>query len=429
MTNTSLGALTQEHRERQKLFSLYWQYYRGQHRKYLKNPDGTDADDNVIVNLSRKVVDSSVDFLFGKDISFEVDGDEGSRSKEEEALATAWRDKPFQQFTKMDFLQGVAQNGGIFGTPFIRMHPLEDGNIRLVNLDPSLVDVVTDPNDKDRVDAYHIIWQVKKDWMRDRIWRLENGQWGIARQKFSGQQNGWMNTAEPVMWEYRWAPVFHCQNLKNTKGFWGLSDLEDADLNDAINFITSNTNRIIKYHAHPKTIGLGISAMQVESTAVDGFWAIPGAEEASVFNLEMSGNSLSNSRDQIADLKSAFHQVTGTPDLDPARVQVGALSGFALRILYGPLLSKTNSKRLRYGGMLARLNSAILELNGFDAGTEVSTSWQDPLPVHKIEQAQVYNTLVGGGADRLGAAIVAGYSREEAELLASAENEELTPES
>jgi hypothetical protein len=115
-----------------------------------------------------------------------------------------------------------------------------------------------------------------------------------------------------------------------------MSDLEEADINDAINFTASNIQRILKFHSHPKTIGTGFSAEQLQNTAVDEMWAIPDPA-AKVFNLEMQSD-LASAFNYLNLLKGAYAKVTGVPDLDPAVVNVGALSGFALRILYGDLL-------------------------------------------------------------------------------------------
>jgi hypothetical protein len=162
--------------------------------------------------------------------------------------------------------------------------------------------------------------------------------------------------------------------------------LEDADVNDALNWTMSNINRIIRYHAHPKTIGIGFAAAHLENTAVDQFWTIntPGAE---VFNLEMQSD-LGNAYTFAKELKATYAQVTGVPDLDPQQVNVGALSGFALRILYGDLLDVTNIKRVTYGALLSGVNAALLEMGGFGQAIQVNNVWDDPLPSNEVEQVQ-----------------------------------------
>lgn len=101
------------------------------------------------------------------------------------------------------------------------------------------------------------------------------------------ERGGWRVVPETeVRWGYEWPPILDWKNLPNPHQYYGLSDLEMADLNDAVNFIASNTGRIIKVHAHPKTIGVGVLGKDVQETSVDSFWTIPNAD-AKVYNLEM----------------------------------------------------------------------------------------------------------------------------------------------
>ena len=135
-----------------------------------------------------------------------------------------------------------------------------------------------------------------------------------------------------------------------------------------------------------------------------------------MFNLEMA-TDLASSRQHKTDLEEALHQIAGVPRLDPERVNLGALSGFALQILYGPLLAKTDDKRGTYGGMLQQINRALLVLGGYEDEI-VNNVWQSPLPGNAVEKAQLFATLAGAtGGNTQAAARVAGYSRDEVDAL------------
>ena len=79
------------------------------------------------------------------------------------------------------------------------------------------------------------------------------------------------------------------QSLPDRAGYYGDPDLVRPELNDALNFVASNTMRIIKHHGHPKTIGTGMRASEVQETAVDGFWSVPNPD-AKIANLEMQSD-------------------------------------------------------------------------------------------------------------------------------------------
>ena len=66
-----------------------WAYYRGGHRKPLKVRKNK-VDDNVIINLARKVVKQSVDMLFGEGLTYDLPGDDAEVQRNEETLAAIW---------------------------------------------------------------------------------------------------------------------------------------------------------------------------------------------------------------------------------------------------------------------------------------------------------------------------------------------------
>jgi hypothetical protein len=65
---------------------------------------------------------------------------------------------------------------------------------------------------------------------------------------------------------------------------------------------------------------------------------------------------------------------------------VGALSGFALRVLHQDLLEKTNAKQRTYGDLLIEINRRLCELGGFGAEHYTTIHWPDPLPVDEAAE-------------------------------------------
>jgi hypothetical protein len=373
---------SEAHKARAALMALLFDYYRGHHRRPLV-VKANQADDNIILNYSRRVVDKGVAFLFGPDLTFEV-GDEGEESAADEWLARCWGPEETRRRTLLD----LSVNGGVTGTPFLRLYaPERPGELpRLASLNPTLMDIITHDDDMDDVVAYHMVWKSGKGseamWKRHRMDRQANGTWLISEEVHS--RGGVWQLAQETPWPWTFAPVFWCQNLPHPNEVWGISDLEEADINDGINWVASNINRILRYHAHPKTVGIGFMPEAIQNTSVDGMWSInvPGAN---VFNLEMQSD-LASAYQMLMALKEAYAKTTGVPDLDPDKVNVGALSGFALRILYGDLLDKTRVKRVTYGAMLNAVNAALLEMGGFDGSMPVRCVWGEPLPGNEAEE-------------------------------------------
>jgi hypothetical protein len=389
-TESDTSPRTAEHSKRAALMARFDEYYRGRHRKPLVVKPG-QADDNIILNYARRVVDKGVAFLFGPDVTFEV-GEDSEIDAADEWLAACWGPEE----TRRRILLDLGMNGGKTGTPFLRLYePQRPGDLpRLAPLNPALMDVICHDDDIDEVLAFHMVWLSGKGqnavWRRHRMERQPTGTWVISEEEYS--RGGLWLLRDETLWRWTFPPVFFCQNLPSPTDVWGISDLEEADINDGINWVASNINRILRYHAHPKTVGTGFSPDKLQPASVDSMWTI-SEPLAKVFNLEMQSD-LASAYQMLAALKEALAKTTGVPDLDPDKVNVGALSGFALRILYSDLLDKTRVKRVTYGAMLNQVNAALLEMGGFGTAQPVRCVWGEPLPSNEKEETDVL------GADR-----------------------------
>lgn len=414
---------TAEHKERIKLFNMLWSYYEGEHKRHLKiGKDG--VDDNVTVNLSRKVVNASTSFLFGKGVTYETDSDVDERTAEEEYLDAIFESDPLTGFSMDDFLLELGQMGAVTGHVFVRIYVNDDGTPKAPHvLDTSLVDVRLDNDNRKRVLEYFVVWSGGKDisgrtiWKRHRIERQENDTWLIYEETTTDGK--WNIDDDPQVWDYEFPPIVDCQNIKNSRSFWGTSDLIDADLNDAVNLVSSDINRIIRFHASPKTIMTGVNSGDLVEVSANTMWSI-SSPDAKAYNLELN-SELAASANHKQTLKDEFHEVTETPNINPSNTQVGALSGFALRILYGPLISKTNAKRVLYGGLLERLMHAHLVIGGFETN-RVTLKWANPLPTDETEQAAKFQVYRTAGAPLTVAAELAGLPKEKTEGLQAAED-------
>lgn len=377
-----LDRMANEEQERLKRYKRAWQYYMGEHPRPLKVKPG-QTDDNVILNLSRIIVDKGVAFLFGKEVEFQIE--EGETTEDEQLLDDIW-----DANHKMSLLQNIALNGAVCGHCYVKLVPdgitTEDGQTvtRLVNLDPAIVRPYWSPDDVEDVLWYKIEYEAAgpkgQMFKKQVIEKQDNETWLVTDYEAEGIKV-YKETASEV-WPYSFAPICDWQNLPNPNVYFGASDLEDVAMNDAINFLASNILRIIRYHAHPKPVGVGFKASELP-TSPDEMIILPNAE-AKVFNLEMTSD-LASSRQYLADLIGLYLRTARIPNLDPVNINVGALSGFALRILYGDLLEKNGVKQLTYGEGIKELNRRILTIAGRQGVRPARIVWQNPLPENKTE--------------------------------------------
>lgn len=377
-----------------------WRIYHGEHKKPLRVRAG-QPDDNVIINYCRVIVDKGVSFLFGQEPQFELD--ETGRTPAEEWLEACWSAN-----RKATFLQRLALSGAIGGHAFVKIVPatMPGSYPRLVILDPATVTPTWQPDDIEKVTRYRIQYpavdRTGKPMVIRQLIELDGAVWRVTDQVSREGSAQWETTADAT-WPHPWPPIVDTQNMPCPHEYWGISDLEEdvLQLNRALNFVLSNLARIIRYHAHPKTWGKGFAAKQLD-VAVDETIVLPSTD-AELRNLEMVSD-LSSSISVYERLREALHEVARVPEVATGKLdRAGALSGVALRILYQPLLEKTESKRRTYGDLLVELNRRLLALGGFGDENRTLIYWPELLPVDARMEAEtaLLHQQLGASADTL----------------------------
>lgn len=400
--------------------------YAGDYAPSLRTKLGA-PNDNISINLARNIVDKSVSFLFGKQITFAMD-DESTRSADEQLLDAIWSENG-----KDALLQRLATNGGIYGHVFVKIR-MEGTMPRLLVVDPSTVTVDTAHDDYTRVNKYTIQWSVlldasvkKKRHYRQQITRIpaqiwfdDNGDlqeaaeyWMIVdayAETYHDQKpedKDWI-TMGAEAWNFPFPPIVDCQNLPAPNTFWGLADIEPdvIQLIEAVNRSVSNINRIIRNHAHPRTYIIGLNEEQGQRISInpDGMIVIPGDPTQIKFaNLEMQSD-LASSLNFYERLREALYEISRTPEVASGKVQdLAYLSAMSMQILYGPMMEKTNTKRMLYGAFLTELNRRLLIIMGRVATKPVMVQWPETFPRDaQIESMTAMNKLqIGFSSDTL----------------------------
>jgi len=380
-------------------------YYDGQHVKPLKVKPG-EPDDNVLVNLCRSLVDDSVSWLFGNPetgvLQMKIDSgqdglaDEGAGGEAAAQLLT----QAYEEAGGFNFFKRLGMRGSIAGHFFIKVAKTETGAApRPVLLDPLITTLRTDPADSERVIAYKIEWrrtEIEPNTRRKETYIYRqlavrasdiDDAWLVGDFKARDRRRRQWILVQAGAWPYRWSPIVDGPNVEPGWGCYGQSDMEDVGtINDGINFLASNTQRILKYHAHPKTIGTGMDAEDLQETAIDSFWTVPDPE-AKLTNLEMQSD-LASSMNFLEFLKTSFWGIGRGLDPSTFKDKVGQITNFGLRVLAIRAIHKAGDKRLTYGKALRVVNSRILEMAGRSERNTV-IQWPEPLPEDPKDQLDV----------------------------------------
>lgn len=395
--------------ERHRTMLAAWRYYRGG----FEMPLNGKVEDNVISNRLAPIVDKGVSFLFGNVLTITVDA--MATDSAQEYLDAAWGDDD----DRMTLLANLGLNGGVSGTAYIKIVPPapEQGvpYPRFVALDPSLVRIVTAPDDVQLVMAYIIEYASGAYTKRQIIERMDpSGQadvlgttpmsdtWTITNWQRKTQDlgttlttNDYEQVGEAVEWPYRHPPIFHCQNLPNPNEANGMADITHdlIGINQSLNFVQSNVKRILRFHAHPKTFATGVDASQI-MMGVDDVLCL-SAPDAMLHNLEMV-TDLHSSMNFADQLRADMDEQSRVPAAVTGRLKElpRGISGVALEMLYQPLVEKTTMKQRLYGRMLRDACKMALVLGGQITEDEWDTTvitlhWQNLLPADDAAAAQV----------------------------------------
>jgi hypothetical protein len=369
-------------------------YYDGKQTLFLVNPKTkTPTNENVIINVSKKVINQTVSFLFGDQPDIKYPDESISMMIEQ-----------LEDFNQDDiFYTNLGEEGATSGHVFVKLSPdNERGMIEWEIQCGELVTAFWSARSRKIVLGYMVKWkdgeiEYRQDIIKNSIIPGSETSpfWTIFDLQKNEKDTTWSIT-NTTPWNYEFSPMIDWQNLPDRRHFYGKSDLQSIDLNDSINFNASNIGRILKFHAHPKTVLTGGSTDDIKGTSVDGLWAISNPE-AKVYNLEMSSD-LGSSLNYLHELRSSFFSEQGAVDMDSFKDKLGQLTNFGLRVLFSDALAKNNTKQQLYEyGLKEIVYRSLALLNVKVNPQDIDIDFADPLPENMLEKVTMVTDEIGAG--------------------------------
>jgi len=420
--NLSNTLLSQAQRERMSGIAERRAYRDGMQRQSLK-VKLSQSDDNVILNNVGKAVDQSLSMLFGESIKVDLGGIDDDDDLQD------WLDTAWQLNGGEILLKRLGMMGADSGICYVKLMPEGrediDGRLypRMVAMDPMFMEVFTEPSDYERVVRYVYEYETDdpesgKPIRFKQVFKLEDEQWIIEDYKTEpGSDKYELVTGEgvtnPQTWDYDFPPIVHWQNLPSVKGVIGTPDITDdiIRLQDKINYVASNINKIIRLNAHPRWYGTGFASGQLGKMewGPEDFLKLPtGAEVGSA---EMS-SELTGSREWVQYLTKELYSLMHAVDVNGVRDKLGQLTNFAVRVLYQDALAKNHDKRDLYGAAIVELSRNMMVMADVyaDSAKPINIVWPDPLPTNEQEETlAIKNDMELGLVSRQTASKKRGY--------------------
>lgn len=378
-------------RTRARAIHRAWEVYEGA-RRHEQDPHRDE--DEIRLNLAGLIVDAGVDFLFGQDLTVDLD-DDGETGEPEKWLADAWG----RRMTLT--LQAAATHGAVGGHAVMRIVPIDGADPRttpprVLAIDPANYAAIWEPADLETLIAQVIHWQGidpnGRTVAHRQVLEPVGTTWLITEQESrDGHSGRWVTTGE-IAWPHNWSPVLDTQNLPAPGRYYGRPDLtaDVLDTQDAVNASLSRTSRKDRLQNKRILVAKGFNAD--ESGLVDGDDLIELPDgESELTAVDAATGQVRDSLELYRTVKAALHEISRVPEIAAGRLDnVGQLSGLALQILYGPLIRKTETKRRTYGALVGDVSARLLELGGYGLASDhhVALRWPAVLPTDDESEAR-----------------------------------------
>jgi len=400
----------------------------------------------VIENDIAWRVNATVDFLFGKPISFVSKSPDGQKRAEIETILKA----VLAANGAIGFLQDMAVLGSVYGFVDCFVRPDDEIIERITSssssqtlsldsrktgsfddvlklaqkIDLELIEApralpVLEENDYKKIRYYVQHFHQKKNALRRknsflaRILSADRRS-GDTRQVVAVTEitsaNAWQRyedkqlvAQDELPWDF--LPVVHIQNIAQPYYYEGLSDVEPLiPLQDELNTRLSDRANRITFQSFKMYLGKGIEGFEDKPVSPGRMWYTDNLE-ASIE--EFGGDAETPSEGMhIAEIREALDKVSGVAPIVAGLLKnkLGNLtSAVALRLTLMGMLSKNERKRFTYSEGLKRICRMVLGMldsakiyRTCEADRELDIIFPSPLPenmMEKLKEAQIKKDL------------------------------------
>lgn len=390
-------------------------YYNGQHTPQLT---GDESTYNTYINMVKMTADRTVSFLFPDMPVVELDPNSIEPTNEE-----IWVKKLLDYNGGLSLLTKLGLRGFLSGHNFVKIVP---GNPypKIISLDPNSVTMFWRADDINDVLWYEVRYYAQgRIWIQDYV-KIEDDLWAIVtyktrirNQELIGQAPGNVGEANATLdylefgadkFEHestalhtsKIPPIVAWSHYPNPDDIYGAGEFNQSDLQDLINRIASERNRIIRENSDPVDVLIGADADEIESHS--NMYAISNPS-AKVTRLQMNGDltGLNNVLDKLIETYLSIARVVL---LKGEAKDLQRVTNASVRTLFLDALAKNQVLQDVYKRSLSHIIRLCLEMAYADGEVEINPDTIDitigfasPLPVDMTEVVNTVNIAMNAG--------------------------------
>lgn len=414
-------------------YRLATQYYLGQQLKPLPTEDDDGEplpDDNTMINLVQMTGDRTVSFLFPEVPHVDLDPASVEDTPEE-----IWVKDFFAANGGLQSLIKLGLRGFLAGHDYIRVKPVPDrfkGDPErfptMTVLDPTAVTIYWRADDVGAVIWYEMRYVAGATVIiEDFVYQEKTDSWIIYKYEaepkagvdFTGAptQHGLASNVFGLDyltfvtdWPFKLVdtavhtssipPIIEFPHLPHPDDRHGLSEFTQKDLQDTINRIASERNRIVRENSDPVDVVTGADPDDVQPT---GNLLTISEAGAKVTRLEMKGD-MAGATAVLDKLIEVYLAIARVVLLKGEAKDLQRVTNASVRTLFLDALSKNAVLQSSYGAGLAKVVKLALEMAYEQGSIKLNPStlkplikFAEPLPIDQTEIANINAIAVNGG--------------------------------
>ena len=340
-----------------------------------KNSTGTMQFRKLRFNPVLPIVNINAEFLASKPVRFQIDGNPELTKEANEIWEASGGSEAFM----VNAVLGITYGDAVI----IPFYHEERKRWIMKWLDASICYPVFDPNNYDKIDLIDYVWCIPDSSGTIIGWKRERWAAGEIRTYTDGETNvagTVIGSYDPELFDG--CPVSWIKN-NDVKGQpFGSSDIEPlVELVEVYDHNMISMGEVIDYYRSPNLVFKGVKKTEFVSHSKANVYFVP--ENGDVRFIEWNGTPIGID-EYLSRVKNQISEISATPEIAFSNfvLKFSDISGIALKVLFGPLLIKTERRRLDWGRGIKKAMRMILyyETGQLIEEENITLLWSSPLP-------------------------------------------------